>query len=49
MKTLMKFVVSIAILVLGCGRTSEAVDSTATATLSIFHTNDLMGYVRPCG
>ncbi len=28
---------------------SEAVPQKDTATLTIFHTNDILGYLTPCG
>ena len=36
-------------ILLACNNTSEALDENAIATLTIFHSNDIMGYVKPCG
>ncbi|MBN1480017.1 hypothetical protein JXA70_07085 [candidate division KSB1 bacterium] len=33
---------------IGCQATSNAV-TKETATLTLFHTNDIMGYLTPCG
>ncbi len=32
-----------------CQQSSTAVENTATARLTFFYTNDIMGYVTPCG
>lgn len=42
-------ILSVMWILLACNNTSEALDDNATATLTIFHSNDIMGYVRPCG
>jgi len=42
-------VFSVLCLMLACNNSSEALDVNATATLTIFHSNDIMGYVKPCG
>ncbi|MBN2411878.1 hypothetical protein JXQ31_09300 [candidate division KSB1 bacterium] len=42
-------ILSIMWILLACNHTSEALDENATATLTIFYSNDIMGYVNPCG
>ncbi len=42
-------ILSVIWILLACNNTSEALDDNATATLTIFHSNDIMGYVTPCG
>ncbi|HPG37801.1 MAG TPA: hypothetical protein PLP19_07660 [bacterium] len=36
-------------IMLGCHQSSNAVDNAATASFTFFYTNDIMGYVTPCG
>ncbi len=47
MKKLLLLLASFALLV-GCNATSNAVTKDR-ATLTIFHSNDFMGYLVPCG
>ncbi|MBN1465222.1 hypothetical protein JXA02_05635 [candidate division KSB1 bacterium] len=48
MKTLAILSLSILLLLIGCDATSDVIASDS-ATLTIFHSNDLMGYMTPCG
>lgn len=43
------FFIMASLLLLGCNSSGEVIDPEATATLTIFHSNDIFGYVDPCG
>lgn len=37
------------LLISACGNASNTDNANARVTLNIYHSNDIMGYVRPCG
>jgi len=47
MKTI--FIILVSFLLFGCNSSGEVIDPESTATLTIFHSNDIFGYVDPCG
>ena len=49
MKTILAKVVVLFALLLGCNGTSEALNEAETVTFTIYHSNDLVGYLKPCG
>ena len=49
MKQIVLTVVLLFSIFAGYNCSSEALPQKDTATLTIFHTNDIMGYLTPCG
>jgi len=40
---------SLLLLLFSCNSTSDAVSRSGTARLTLFYSNDLQGYLEPCG